>query len=417
MEPKSESSDIYKSALLVAVACVLQVAESAIPQPVPGLRLGLANAITLIALVRMGFGCAMEITLLRTLLGSFIVGTFMSPGFLLSFTAGVASTAVMGFGWRLTRSGQLRGLSIVGVSILGALAHNLTQLYLAYLLLIHNTGIFAFLPWLCIGAVATGWVTGLIAGQVCSKLEARVPVVGDPASDVSALRLASDRPGLGSAGVFVPADSLLHRLPAEIKLIAVCLLSLSMLILRGPWFYAGAAGLLVFLLVLARVSSGFVTANIRRCILMLAVAFGVPAFCSPGGQVVWQWEFFRITSEGCREGSILAGRILWLVLLSSLLLRTTAPVQLGQGLSRLLAPLRRCGVAVDRLASIFSLSWSALPLFGEIARQSLQRSGVRGVKDMGRLIPLASEFITRFYLQAEVVFVTAPKLGQERRVG
>ena len=76
----------YTTALFVALACVLQISESLIPLPIPGLRLGLANILTLTALVMLGFRAALEITLMRTILSSFITGTFMSPGFILSFS-------------------------------------------------------------------------------------------------------------------------------------------------------------------------------------------------------------------------------------------------------------------------------------------------------------------------------------------
>ena len=78
-------------AVLVALACVLQIAESFIPHPIPGLRLGLANMMTLTAMILLGFGAAMEVALLRTVLSAFMMGTFMSPTFILSFSGAASS--------------------------------------------------------------------------------------------------------------------------------------------------------------------------------------------------------------------------------------------------------------------------------------------------------------------------------------
>jgi heptaprenyl diphosphate synthase len=66
-------------AFLVACASVLQILESLIPNPIPGVRLGLANMITLVALVDLGVGAAVEIAVLRTVCSSFILGTFFHP--------------------------------------------------------------------------------------------------------------------------------------------------------------------------------------------------------------------------------------------------------------------------------------------------------------------------------------------------
>jgi len=56
-----ENTRMYKVALLVSMACVLQISESLIPHPIPGLRLGLANMLTLVALVTLGFRYALQI--------------------------------------------------------------------------------------------------------------------------------------------------------------------------------------------------------------------------------------------------------------------------------------------------------------------------------------------------------------------
>ena len=111
---------IYKIALLVAFACVLQIAESLIPHPIPGLRLGLANMLTLTALVVLGFGYALEVAVLRTVLSAFIMGTFMSPTFILSFAGAVVSTLIMGFFYWLSGFHRRFRLSIIGISIIGA---------------------------------------------------------------------------------------------------------------------------------------------------------------------------------------------------------------------------------------------------------------------------------------------------------
>jgi len=96
MTPSSaDPSGARRSAALVATACVLQVAESFIPHPVPGVRLGLANIVTLVTLAELGFAAALEVALLRTVVASLVLGSFLTPGFLLSFFSAAASTAVM----------------------------------------------------------------------------------------------------------------------------------------------------------------------------------------------------------------------------------------------------------------------------------------------------------------------------------
>ncbi|MEO0081903.1 MAG: Gx transporter family protein, partial [candidate division WOR-3 bacterium] len=100
------SGRVSRLAALVACASVLQVAETLLPYPLPGVRLGLANVFTLVALVETGPADAFHLALLRSLLSSFVLGTFLSPAFVLSFAGAVVSAAVMVLLFRMTATGS-----------------------------------------------------------------------------------------------------------------------------------------------------------------------------------------------------------------------------------------------------------------------------------------------------------------------
>lgn len=146
-------------ALLVAMALILHTAESLIPAPlpVPGAKLGLANMITLVVIVLSGIGDALLVVALRTFLSSLLSGRLTSFAF--SIVGGVLATLVMSLAYRQLR--HVVGLS--GISILGAVAHNIGQLLVASIVL-GTPAIFSYLPALLVTAVATGFFVGLTAG-------------------------------------------------------------------------------------------------------------------------------------------------------------------------------------------------------------------------------------------------------------
>jgi len=151
-----EKNKIIKISVLVSCACVLQITESLIPHPIPGMRLGLANAITLIALMSFGFRTAVEVTFLRTIVSSLILGTFLSPAFAMSFSGGLASVLVMGGAYKLFKG----SFSLIGISIMGAMAHTFAQFVIVYFLLGQHAGIFWLLPVLTISSLLTGLLNG-----------------------------------------------------------------------------------------------------------------------------------------------------------------------------------------------------------------------------------------------------------------
>ena len=85
-------------AIMVALATALHVVEALIPIPyvVPGAKLGLANIVALYVVMTSGFGDAMAVSLLRTLLGSLLSGTFLNVGYYLSTAGAVSYTHLIG---------------------------------------------------------------------------------------------------------------------------------------------------------------------------------------------------------------------------------------------------------------------------------------------------------------------------------
>ncbi|MDK2930653.1 MAG: hypothetical protein PWR07_784 [Bacillota bacterium] len=148
-------------AIYVALALVLHVAESFIPVPfmVPGAKLGLANIVTLLVILLSGTYDALVVVALRTFLGSLLSGALTSFAF--SIVGGVLATIVMSLVYK--RLGGVFGL--VGVSILGAISHNIGQLLVAGVV-VGTMGVYGYLPVLLVAGVATGYFVGIAAGFV-----------------------------------------------------------------------------------------------------------------------------------------------------------------------------------------------------------------------------------------------------------
>ena len=153
-------------ALLIGVGLVLFVFESYVPRPLPWVKLGLGNIVTVLALLLYGPRAAFEVTVLRVVLGSLFAGTMLSPTFLLALGGGLAATTTMS----LVRKLWGNRFSPVGLSVWGALGHNLAQLMLAYLLLIRNSGLFSLTPVFLLSSVLAGGSIGLLAHLILRRL-------------------------------------------------------------------------------------------------------------------------------------------------------------------------------------------------------------------------------------------------------
>ncbi|MCK5504825.1 MAG: Gx transporter family protein [Thermodesulfovibrionia bacterium] len=154
-------------ALLSAYAVGLHSIEALIPTPVPWLRLGLANIITLATLYLYGLKAGMTVTLTRVFIRSLLSGTFLGPGFVMSLGGGVACTLVM---W-VTKELFGRLANPITVSFFGALAHNITQLFLAYLLFVRRIEpILLISPVIIFFGIITGIFNGIVTNLIIKKI-------------------------------------------------------------------------------------------------------------------------------------------------------------------------------------------------------------------------------------------------------
>lgn len=153
--------------LLLAMATALHVLEGLfpIPLPFPGVKLGLANIVTLLVLYLYDLRAGLTVAVTRVFLGSLIGGIFLSPGFLLGLSGAVTSTLMMALLLKQTKC-----FSPLGISLAGAVAHNVGQLLMAALLL-QTSAIFFYLPFLLLIAIPMGLLTGYILQRLLERME------------------------------------------------------------------------------------------------------------------------------------------------------------------------------------------------------------------------------------------------------
>jgi len=162
----TKQNKIILLALLTALGSILFIIENFVQLPILWFRLGLANMMTLLALKWWGLKEGMSVLLLRVLIGSLLSGRFLSPLFVMAIGGGITSTILM---WSLFHvKNDFFGL--IGISILGALAKNITQIFIAYVTYINQIELFRVIPFLIITSLVTGFIIGFLTILFDSRL-------------------------------------------------------------------------------------------------------------------------------------------------------------------------------------------------------------------------------------------------------
>ena len=149
--------------MLIALAMVLSFIESQIPAfiAVPGLKLGLANIAIVFALYSLGFKEALGVSIIRVVLSALLFGSVLSGAY------SAAGALVSLTGMALLKKTNLFGT--VGVSVFGAVLHNLGQIGLAWLIL-KTQALAYYLPFLLFSAVAGGIVIGIVSAVLVERI-------------------------------------------------------------------------------------------------------------------------------------------------------------------------------------------------------------------------------------------------------
>ena len=150
---------IAKMSMLVALAIIFSYIEFLVPinLGVPGIKLGLANLVIVIALYTMNTVDVWLISILRILILGFMFGSGMS--IIYSIAGAMLSLLVMCIIKRI------KGFSIVGVSIAGGVCHNIGQVLVA-MVVVETTGILYYMPALLVAGVITGAIIGIVSNRV-----------------------------------------------------------------------------------------------------------------------------------------------------------------------------------------------------------------------------------------------------------
>ena len=161
---KTTASD-HHIAKLTALAIGLHIIEAVIPSPLPGVKPGIANIVTLFVLYEYGYATAAWVSVLRVFASSLLLGQFLSPTFMLSLSGALLSLAALFLAHHLPN----KYFGPITLSIFAAFAHIAGQLIIVRLWLIPHTGVAYLIPIFALAALIFGLINGLITAKLIQQ--------------------------------------------------------------------------------------------------------------------------------------------------------------------------------------------------------------------------------------------------------
>lgn len=212
-------------------------------------------------------------------------------------------------------------------------------------------------------------------------------------------------------GQYVPADSPVHRLDPRAKILITLALLSGVFGVEHPVAFAAWGGLLLGVSLLSRLSLRLVFGSARPVLWLLAFTALLHLFLTPGIPLLALGPL-EITREGAVLASRMGLRLLFLVLFAGLLTLTTSPMELADGMERLLSPLARFGFPAHEMAMMMTIALRFIPTLLDETDRILKAQLSRGANlDQGGFLRRLRAFVPVLVPLFVIVFQRAEDLA------
>lgn len=187
-------------------------------------------------------------------------------------------------------------------------------------------------------------------------------------------------------GQYYQTDSIIHRLDPRVKLVGTILYLVSLFLFNEAAVFLLAAIFLVTVIKLSNVPFKYMVRGLRAILVLLLITSAFQLFLTQGEPIVVVWKL-TITKEGLTGAVLVAVRLVFLIIGSSLMTLTTTPNQLTDAMEKLLEPLKKIKVPIHEFAMMMSIALRFIPILMEETDKIMKAQMARGADfDSGSLM-------------------------------
>ena len=194
-------------------------------------------------------------------------------------------------------------------------------------------------------------------------------------------------------GQYYQADSMIHKLDPRVKLVGTIVFIVSLFLYDNALGYLCAAAFLIAVIQASRVPFKFMVKGMKAILFLLLLTVVFNLFLTPGEPLISIWKL-TITREGLKAAVLLAVRLVFLIIGSSIMTLTTTPNNLTDGMERLMRPLKVLRLPVHEVAMMMSIALRFIPILLEETDKIMKAQIARGADfESGNLIKKAKAMV------------------------
>lgn len=178
-------------------------------------------------------------------------------------------------------------------------------------------------------------------------------------------------------GQYFPGDSIIHRLDPRAKIIATMIFIVAIFFADSILTYAIVAAFTLLVLGLSKLPGRLLWLSLKPLWVIIIFTLAIHLFTQPG-EYLFEYGWLHISREGINMGSLMAARLVFLIVFSSFLTYTTSPIRLTDGIEKLLSPFKRIGVPAHELAMMMTIALRFIPTLLEETDRIMKAQESRG---------------------------------------
>lgn len=194
-------------------------------------------------------------------------------------------------------------------------------------------------------------------------------------------------------GQYVPGESFVHKLDPRIKIILSLVFIINLFIIDNFSGYIFVVLLLAAILAIAKLSPKFIYKGLKPIIVLLIITAILNVFTVKSGRLLFQLGFLKVYDEGLKQAAFMALRLIFLIAGTSILTLTTSPIELTDGIEKLLNPFKKV-VPDHEMAMMMTIALRFIPTLIDETDKIMKAQMARGANfDSGNIINKAKSLI------------------------
>ncbi|MBR2742118.1 MAG: energy-coupling factor transporter transmembrane protein EcfT [Clostridia bacterium] len=180
-------------------------------------------------------------------------------------------------------------------------------------------------------------------------------------------------------GQFFPGTSPIHRLDPRVKLLLALIFIVVLFVINNLVAYIIMGVLLAVVVKISQIPLGLVLKGLKPIFVVVIITAILNIFYNTTGEVLWEWGFLRVTTNGIMLGIFMAIRIVYLIIgVAIILTYTTSPILLTDAVENVFSPFKRFGFPAHEIAMMMTIAIRFIPTLVEETEKIINAQKARG---------------------------------------